>query len=326
MTPSLQAFMEGLIDYAGLFPPARLELDTAIRNYAKYKGEDDAWMLGRFIIPVGRLAELDAYARLFAEGRPFRFSVLGHAALRMDVFEAAQATMADAREFEICHNGRTVADRFEIKLQPQYLDLSAMADLFAQFHDAFGEKLSGEVRAFFEAPLMGERWEAGIEKTVRAIADANSDVGDGTFGLKLRCGGVTADVFPDVEAVAFAILMCRDAEIPFKATAGLHHPVRHYADEVEATMHGFLNVFGGAMLARLHEFDSSTLARMLADEHAQHFVFFDESFGWMEWGASANDIMDARSRFATSFGSCSFDEPREDLAALGMVDAAPSRV
>ena len=326
MTPSLRAFMEGLIDYAGLFPPARLELDAAIREYVQSRGEPDAWMLGRFIIPVARLTELDAYAALFAEGEPFHFSVLGLPALQMDVFEAAQATVAGAREFEIRNEGRTVADRFEIKLQPQYLDLAAIADLLAQYHDAFAEKLSAPTRAFFEAPLMGERWEAGVEKTVRAIADANSEAGEDASGLKLRCGGVTADSFPGIEAIAFAVLMCRDADVPFKATAGLHHPVRHYAESVEAMMHGFLNVFGGAILARLHGFDSSTLERMLADEHADHFAFSDDGFDWTDWSASAADIADARGHFATTFGSCSFDEPREDLVALGMLDTASARI
>jgi hypothetical protein len=322
--------MEGLIDYAGLFPPARLELDAAIPEYVQFRKESDAWMLGRFIIPVAKLTELDAYDALFAEGEPFCFSVLGHPALQMDVFEAAQATVAGAREFEIRNEGRVVADRFEIKLQPHYLDLAAMADLFAQYNDAFAEKLSAPTRAFFEVPLMGERWEAGVEKTVRAIADANSDAnpdaGADVFGLKLRCGGVTADAFPDIEAIAFAILMCRDADVPFKATAGLHHPVRHYAESVEATMHGFLNVFGGAIFARLHSFDSSTLERMIGDEHTEHFGFSDDGFAWMDWRASPTDIAKARTHFATTFGSCSFDEPREDLQALGMLDTASARV
>ncbi len=312
--------MTGLVDYAGLFPPAQLELDPAIRNYARYRGEDDAWMLGRFIISVARLGELTDYAELFADGEPFRFSVLGHPALKTDIFKAAQLTVADACTFEGRHEGHAIADRFEIKVQPEVLELSAMADLLGQFHRAFSEKLSMPTRAFFEAPLMGERWESGIEKTVRAIADANSEIGEDTFGLKLRCGGVTANAFPDLEAVAFALLMSRDAGIPFKATAGLHHPVRNYAEEVETTMHGFLNVFGGAILASVHNFDSSALTRLLSDEHGEHFTFSADGFSWMEWGVSVEDITTFRTKFATSFGSCSFDEPREDLAALGLME------
>ncbi len=323
MTSGLQAFLKGLIDYAGLFPPAELELDPAIRNFARYRKDDDAWMLGRFIIPAAKLGELAAYSDLFEEGEPFRFSVLGHTALRADVFEVARSTLLDARAFEMHHEGRVVADRFEIKLQPENLDLPATADLLAQLDADFREKLRAPSRAFFEAPLMGEKWERGIETSARAIADANSAIGEDAFGLKLRCGGVTADAFPDAEAVAFALLMARDAGIPFKATAGLHHPLRRYEESVEAMMHGFLNVFGGAILADLHNFESSTLSRMLSDEHAEHFLFENDGFGWTEWGASAEEIMEVRERFATSFGSCSFDEPREDLAALGLM-AMPS--
>jgi hypothetical protein len=60
MSLAFRAFMSELIDYAGLFPPARLDLDTAIRKYARYRDQDEAWMLGRFIIPAGQLAQLAA--------------------------------------------------------------------------------------------------------------------------------------------------------------------------------------------------------------------------------------------------------------------------
>lgn len=317
--------MEGLIDYAGLFPPAQLELDPAIHNFAQYGKVEDAWILGRFIIPVSRLFELEAYQSLFTDREPFSFSVLGHPALQMDVFEASKRTVADASAFEARHDGHAIADRFEIKLQPHYLELSELVDLLALYHRGFSEKLATPTRAFFESPLMGEGWQAGIEKTIRAISDANSAARDEVFGLKFRCGGVTADLFPDVEAVAFALLMCRDAEIPFKATAGLHHPVRHFSDSVDAMMHGFLNVFGGAILARLHSFDSSTMIRVLADEQTKHFSATDEGFSWMEWSATAEEITEARANYATSFGSCSFEEPREDLVELGWMAASASQ-
>ena len=78
MTEALRAFMTELIDYAGLFPPARLDLDPALRNYARYRNEADAWMLGRFIVPAARLQELAAYHdELFAAAdTPFSFAVL----------------------------------------------------------------------------------------------------------------------------------------------------------------------------------------------------------------------------------------------------------
>ena len=45
--PALHALVSSIIDYAGLFPPARLPLDTAIGNYARYRTEPEAWMLAR---------------------------------------------------------------------------------------------------------------------------------------------------------------------------------------------------------------------------------------------------------------------------------------
>src|SRR5205809_4623216 len=78
MNASLRALLSGLIDYAGLFPPAGLPLDQAIRNYARYRHESDAWMLGRFVIPANRLAEVQPYQdELFGDGPSFRFTVLG---------------------------------------------------------------------------------------------------------------------------------------------------------------------------------------------------------------------------------------------------------
>ena len=59
MTPTLKTFMHGLIDYAGLFPPARLSMPDAAATFARHLEGEYAWMLGAFICPVGRLDALD---------------------------------------------------------------------------------------------------------------------------------------------------------------------------------------------------------------------------------------------------------------------------
>src|SRR3954447_588364 len=86
MTASLRALLANVIDYAGLFPPAQLPLDAAIRNYARYRAEPESWMLGRFICPAARLAELSPYVdELFGDGRPLAVSALGgQQSLRQD--------------------------------------------------------------------------------------------------------------------------------------------------------------------------------------------------------------------------------------------------
>ena len=62
VAPSLTTLLAGLVDYAGLFPPAALDMSDAVREYAGYRRGTHAWMLGRFVLPVGRLGEFEAAA------------------------------------------------------------------------------------------------------------------------------------------------------------------------------------------------------------------------------------------------------------------------
>src|ERR1700675_2709132 len=59
VTESARALLTGLIDYAGLFPPAALSMEEAVDNYDKYLRGSYSWMLGRFIVPVYRLSEFE---------------------------------------------------------------------------------------------------------------------------------------------------------------------------------------------------------------------------------------------------------------------------
>ena len=83
-------------------------------------------------------------------------------------------------------------------------------------------------------------------------------------------------------------------------------------------MHGFLNVLGAAVLAAEHKWNEKQTAAMLDDEDPKSFLFDDEFFAWREWKIDIKRLKDRR-RFVTSFGSCSFDEPRVDLRALKLL-------
>ena len=324
MPPALRPFLDGLVDYAGLFPPARLPLAPAIRNYARYRSGPDAWMLGRFIVPVTQLDALDGYADLFTDSPPFRFSVLTRPPAGEDLPAAYLADIEAAQAWEGRHEGRVAADRFELKLPPTLADdRPALADLFGRLDEAWGRRAGPPACGFVEVDLLREGHERGVASVAQAVSTHNRAAGRDAIGLKFRCGGVTPDAFPSVEALAGAIAVARDAGALFKATAGLHHPVRHHSDEVGARMHGFLNVFGGALLAVTHDFDRAALTRVLADEDAAHFRFDAGGFRWADdWFVPAATIADARAHFATTYGSCSFDEPREDLRALGLLEPA----
>ena len=69
--------MNGLIDYAGLFPPAKLPLDQAITEYISHFGNQKKWMLGRFIIPISKLNDLEKFIPKFDNVGTLKLSVLG---------------------------------------------------------------------------------------------------------------------------------------------------------------------------------------------------------------------------------------------------------
>src|SRR5262245_38001507 len=138
---------------------------------------------------------------------------------------------------------------------------------------------------------------------------------------KIRTGGVKPDAIPTVGDVAAFILACADRRLPFKATAGLHHPVRaphpltYESDAPRAVMHGFLNVFLAAAFAWHGDHD---IDPVLAENDSAAFRFDDRAH-WRERSLDADQVREARLHFAHSFGSCSFDEPVRDLEALGLL-------
>jgi hypothetical protein len=138
---------------------------------------------------------------------------------------------------------------------------------------------------------------------------------------KVRTGGVTPDAIPPVKTVATFIRACADRRLSFKATAGLHHPIRaeqaltYEPAAPRAVMHGFLNFFLAAGFAWHGERD---LEPILAETDPAAFRFDDRAH-WRDRSLSAEQIRAARERFAHSFGSCSFTEPVRDLEALGLL-------
>jgi hypothetical protein len=174
-----------------------------------------------------------------------------------------------------------------------------------------------DARVIFSDPKLHVFWEAppdSADETIGLLAQLKEP----RFGYKLRTGGVTADAFPTAVQIAEALLAATQHHVPIKFTAGLHHPLRQFRDEVVTKMHGFLNVLGAAVLASEHHWDEGEMVQMLEDERAASFSFEETVFGWREWEMTAERI-NARRKYVTSFGSCSFDEPREDLRALNLL-------
>lgn len=296
-----RAFFSHLIDYAGMFPPASLSLGDAIRNYAAYLKSDDAWMLGRFVCFASQLAQLDAYAELFDERAPLKISALGvKNPTRENFARELETTRAQIETFNAKWGAQGGVDAVELVLP----------DGAAPFPNITFPK---DVACFFEIPFSAE-WSNNLPRVLDALATQN-------IGFKLRTGGVVASAFPSSEQIAHAILACRERSVPMKCTAGLHHPLRKFDASVETTMHGFVNVFGAGIVANLQAhargLPENVVREILRERDSKNFCFDENGFAWRDVRATNIEIARARRELMISFGSCSFDEPREDLRALG---------
>ena len=319
MTPAADAFLDALVDYAGLFPPAGLDMAPAADLYAEHRAGPDAFLLGRFIVPAGRLGELAGEAGRHG-GPEWSLSVLGLApdGDGPDAWlDAARRTLDAARNAEREHDGLLAAERFELKLPAALArDPDALAGLLGELDAAYRDGASVGPRAALEVPYLDA--PATVAPAAQAVADANGRAGRPAFALKLRCGGVTPDLVPEVETLASAIHDVIQGGAAFKATAGLHHPLPNDDAAVGARMHGFLGVFGGATLARLHGLGPDDLAEILDDADPDSWSV-EDGLRWRSLHVSAAEVADARQQLALSFGSCSFAEPRDDLRALGWI-------
>jgi hypothetical protein len=283
-SPVRSAF-ERIVDYAGLFPPARLRIEAAALEYERTRRQRHAWMLGRFVVPASRIAELESAL----EGSdPVPLAILLDGG-------AARSTSAKVR-VEACE----VALRIENESGAARAGIRALRKSVEEL--APGLPVAVEVPSILNAAVLAEAMDA--------LAEAG-------FAAKLRCGGVTADAVPAVEAIAAFVRVAVHERVPFKMTAGLHHPVRHYNEAAGFTMHGFLNVLAAACFAG--DCDTATAVQMLAEEDTGAFRFDDRGFRWRDFFASDETLRTTRADRLLSFGSCSFGEPVEDLAALGML-------
>lgn len=296
-----RALLGELIDDAGLFPPAQLAMADAIAAHERAQAGEAYWMQGRFVVPASRLAELRAH--LDDSPDPFPISVV----LDGDV---AEALVTAAREAQ--RDKRISIEALEVRAAQIASHPGGGFMAFDEACTAAG--LPSAVVKYVECSL-----DADPKPELAALRDA-IDAGRPVCA-KVRCGGVTADAMPDARRLASFIAVAKSQGVPFKATAGLHHPIRHHNDAVGFTMHGFLNVIGGAVLLFADALDQVALKDMLEDDEPAHFRLNEEAFAWNGVAADASAIGAARAAFVHSYGSCSFDEPVDDLCALGMLSA-----
>ncbi len=320
MRASVRTFMTRIIDYAGLFPPAELEMAEAVRRFLEHRRGPHGWMLARFVCPAARLHELvPLLDRLGTTEAAVGLAVLGRGGDTPESFLSGLEADLEEVARAIDHTGaRITVDQLEARL-PQGLSHQRLADTLERAAELL-RSLEPTPAPFFEASLVGD-WRGQVADGVRAVAAAHTEVLP--MGLKIRCGGVAAAAVPGAAAVTAAIAACSRAGVPLKATQGLHHPVRHFDRRLESMAHGFLNLFTAGMLAHARGLDEGRLLEVVEDEDPGSFSFGETGLAWRGEPLSELQIAKARRAAVTSFGSCSFAEPRDDLAGMGLLDDPP---
>ncbi len=350
MDESVRILMTNLVDYAGLFPPAGLPMAEVVTRWARYAAGHDSWMLGRLIVPVSKLDEFEqAVERLGqiphrgadADGilEPWRISALSGTegsggggggggwgdTLNAEIeriFEFNRRRSPDFGDESAGSapgpgaGGGMVIDTIELKV-------SNAAQI-----DAAMRLIPEQLDPFLEIPLAGD---------VRGLLAAMAGTG---ARAKVRTGGLTPQAIPATRELAKFLLACAAAEIPFKATAGLHHALRgehtltYEKDSPRGVPFGFLNLFVAAALVKAAmsgrgggggggggEMDAEVIGRVLDEREPRAFVFDKGGVTWRDRRVDTARLARVRESFAVSFGSCSFEEPVTELRALGLVGA-----
>lgn len=252
IAPALTALLDGFIDYAGLFPPAKVPLGEALSNYEHYIKGEYAWMLRWFVVAANEASQIP-------EAMSGKLSILA------DSDNPRAATLESTSVIAAAH--------------PVYC----------------------------EVPIKELKKLEGVKQS-------------GNFA-KIRTGGLKPEAIPSPADVSAFILACADLRLPFKATAGLHHPIRkeyaltYESDAPRAVMHGFINV----LLASAFAWHGEKQIEPIISEMDATAFSFDGAAHWQGKSLSAAQIRDARANFIHSVGSCSFDEPVHDLQTLGLL-------
>lgn len=297
--------LEGIVDYAGLFPPASLDIPKAVRNFAHYRAGGSGWMLGRFICPASRLdafsASADPLLPRDAGAIPWRLSVTGTSDVAADLVAIAAFNERHRVCFEEC--GAKV-DAYEVKV-------TSVQEIVA-----LHEQLPASLAVYFEVPL-----DATVDVLVQAIASTGRRA-------KMRTGGTVADAFPPAAAIVRFLRALVTHDVVAKATAGLHHPLcgayrlTYEPDAATARMFGMLNVLLAAAVIAKGGSDEDALL-LLNESNAASIEFNDIHVAWHgPYGIitiSRALLQQVRERMLVSIGSCSFTEPVDENRALGWI-------
>jgi hypothetical protein len=292
---SLRQLLDHALDYAGLFPPARLEPVPALDEYRRWQSHEFGFTLGRFCCPISRLSELLPHLR---EGVSLEVAAIGQVTDSIDTWNTARESEARLlTDFQVKAGGVAEIQAFEVRL-PEVPEAAKLLDDLQGFSGA---------DVYVELP-----WNEAMTDTVAAAVHYD------WLALKARTGGTRKGDVPDSFSLARFVWDCMSLETPFKLTAGLHHPLPNVNADTGDRQHGFLNVLTACVLAYAEEVPVKELSESLEISDPRLWEFQDDFMRFQDHVIRTADIDAAREIF-TGFGSCSVEEPYDDLDALGFL-------
>jgi hypothetical protein len=302
MTESLHILIANSIDYAGLFPPAALTMEPTVKNYDAYRRGENSWLLARLVMPVARLAEFEAALGQLPPAGANREEWRLTSPLGPNV----ESDVAKILEFNRRHAASAGPSP---RITIESVEMRAAN---AQEIHAAASLIPKELQAYFEIPLSND-----LESSLVAIAEAGARA-------KVRTGGESPEMFPTGADLARFFGLCAANGVAFKASAGLHRPVRgqqrytYKPDSASGIMHGFLNVFLAAAMVRdgMNEPDA---AQLLSEQSPEAFLWEDKGAAWRTHCIGTKQLAAARRSFCLTVGSCSFAEPLDNLKTLGLL-------
>ncbi|WP_091610873.1 hypothetical protein [Micromonospora mirobrigensis] len=280
MSTQVPRLLAGLVDDAAVFPPGSAPLPEAVTAHRDHRAAWYADLVGPLLVPASALPALPA---LLGGDERLAVGVIGDLPRgQLDAALAAADPRLAVRQVEAA-----VAKRGEDP-QPGLTELIKLT-----------ERLD-DVRVYAEIPLT-----LGLMAALDTLAEARAT--GLPIAAKFRTGGLAAELFPTPGELAAVICACRDRELPFKLTAGLHHAVRHLDPETGFTHHGFGNVLA-ATLAAAEGAEVPEVAVLLAAMDPVRLV------------EQARERRDVGRPLWIGYGSCSIVEPLTDLIRLGLVN------
>jgi hypothetical protein len=295
MLASIKTLFSSIVDYAGLFPPAKLTMEEAIANYVGYQNTCHHWMLGNFVLPGSRLEEFEQLLLKL----PIEGSETKHWRLSVIISQEVESAIAKIQALND-HPKIAIAS---LEFPP----------LFLREIDQVFPYLPADIEAFFEIPYSGD-FKSYLTVLQRPSTSA-----------KIRTGGLSAEAFPTISQLYRFIFACAEAQVGFKATAGLHHPLpgnyplTYEPDSLNAMMHGFMNVAVLAVLVYWQKVTAQEALVVLQESTLESFQVSADSIVWKDRRLDIWELQKARQSFFRSFGSCSFQEPIESLKNLKLL-------